>query len=34
VMENALDGVKASGKYLTKTNDEDGVAFGIQEYLK
>jgi len=33
VMENALDGVKEYGKYLTKDNDSDGVAYGISRYL-
>ena len=33
VMDNALDGVKEYGKYITKNNDEDGVAYGIKKYL-
>lgn len=30
---NAVDGVKAAAKYITKTNDEDGVAYAIREIL-
>lgn len=33
VMENALDSVKVHGKYITKTNDEDGVAFAIDKFI-
>lgn len=33
VMENALDSVKAHGKYITKSNDEDGVAFAIDKFI-
>jgi len=34
VMDNALPGVKDYAKYITKDNDHDGVAYGIQQYLK
>lgn len=34
VMENALDEIKAYGKFITQTNDENGVAFGIEKYLE
>ncbi|WP_057880818.1 Cof-type HAD-IIB family hydrolase [Companilactobacillus kimchiensis] len=33
VMDNALTGVKDYGKYITKDNDSDGVAYGIQKFL-
>jgi len=33
VMENALPEIKPYGKFITKTNDEDGVAYGIKTYL-
>lgn len=33
VMDNALEGVKEYGKYITKNNDLDGVAYGIQKFL-
>lgn len=33
VMDNALDGVKDYAKHITKDNDHDGVAFGIQKFL-
>ena len=33
VMDNALPGVKDYAKFITKDNDHDGVAFGIQKYL-
>lgn len=33
VMDNALDGVKEYGRYITLDNDNDGVAHGIQKYL-
>jgi HAD-superfamily hydrolase, subfamily IIB len=33
VMDNALPGVKGYGKYVTKDNDHDGVAYGILNYL-
>ena len=33
VMQNALEGVKEYGKHITKSNDDDGVAYGIQKYL-
>jgi len=34
VMANDLAGVKEHGKYLTRSNDEDGVAYGIDKFLK
>jgi Predicted hydrolases of the HAD superfamily len=34
VMENALPGVKKYGRYLTKDNDHDGVAYGIETFLQ
>lgn len=34
VMGNALDVIKTAGKFVTKTNDEDGVAYGIETYIK
>ncbi|CAJ1196972.1 Putative phosphatase [Companilactobacillus paralimentarius] len=33
VMDNALPGVKNYAKFVTKDNDHDGVAYGIQTYL-
>jgi len=33
VMENALPEIKQHGKFITKTNDADGVAYGIKRYL-
>ncbi|AYE37652.1 HAD family phosphatase [Companilactobacillus zhachilii] len=33
VMDNALPGVKEYAKYVTKDNDNDGVAYGILNYL-
>lgn len=33
VMENALKEIKMYGKFITKTNDADGVSFGIRKYL-
>lgn len=33
VMGNASDEVKAYGRYITKTNLEDGVSYGIETYL-
>ncbi|MGX7024949.1 HAD family hydrolase [Vagococcus hydrophili] len=33
VMENASDEVKAYGRYITKTNLEDGVGYGIETYF-
>lgn len=33
VMENALPGVKEYAKHVTKDNDKDGVAYGIEKYL-
>jgi hydroxymethylpyrimidine pyrophosphatase-like HAD family hydrolase len=32
-MENAAEEVKNKARYITKSNDEDGVACGIQKYL-
>ena len=34
VMKNAFDEVKAVARHITKTNDEDGVGYGIKKYLK
>ncbi|KRN99873.1 Cof-like hydrolase family protein [Companilactobacillus kimchiensis] len=34
VMGNALQEIKPHGKFITKTNDNDGVIFGIENYLK
>ncbi|MFH5811736.1 HAD family hydrolase [Companilactobacillus sp. FL22-1] len=34
VMDNALPGVKDYAKYITRDNDTDGVAYGIQQYLQ
>lgn len=34
VMANASDEVKAYGKYITKSNLEDGVGYGIQHFFK
>ena len=33
-MENAVDEIKAAVKYITKSNEEDGVAYAIEELLK
>ena len=33
-MENAVDEIKAVVKYITKSNEEDGVAYAIEELLK
>ncbi|GBG93872.1 haloacid dehalogenase [Ligilactobacillus salitolerans] len=33
VMGNALDVIKSAGKFVTKTNDEDGVAYGITHFI-
>lgn len=33
VMDNALKDIKVHGKFITKTNDADGVSFGIRKYL-
>jgi Cof subfamily protein (haloacid dehalogenase superfamily) len=32
-MENAMDRIKEVSKYITKSNDEDGVAYAIQKVL-
>lgn len=32
-MENAPDGVKKRAKYITKSNEEDGVAFVIEHFI-
>lgn len=34
VMDNAFDDIKAIAYKITKSNDEDGVGYGIQKYLK
>lgn len=33
VMENATDDIKIYGKYITKSNRENGVSYGIKHYL-
>ena len=33
-MENAIDSVKEHCKYITKSNDHDGIAHFINTYLK
>lgn len=33
VMGNALEVIKTAGKFITKTNDEDGVAYGIKNFI-
>jgi hypothetical protein len=33
VMGNAYDEVKGSGDFITKSNDEDGVAFAIEKFV-
>ena len=33
-MENAVDEIKVVVKYITKSNEEDGVAYAIEELLK
>ncbi len=33
VMANASDDLKKIGKVITKSNTEDGVAYGIQKYI-
>lgn len=34
VMDNALDEIKSYGKYITKSNIDNGVAYGIKHYLE
>lgn len=34
VMRNALDDIKRVAYRVTKTNDEDGVGYGIENFLK
>lgn len=34
VMDNAFDDIKAIAYKITKSNDEDGVGYGIQNFLK
>lgn len=34
VMDNAFDDIKAIAYKITKSNDEDGVGYGIQKFLK
>ncbi|WP_455491192.1 HAD family hydrolase [Granulicatella sp.] len=34
VMDNAFDDIKAIAYKITKSNDEDGVGYGIHKYLK
>lgn len=33
VMANASEEIKQLGKYITKSNEEDGVAYGIENYI-
>lgn len=33
-MENAVDGVKERADYITKSNDEDGIAYVLSQYFK
>ena len=33
-MENAVDEIKNISRYVTKSNDEDGIAYAIKKYLK
>ena len=33
VMESATDDIKIYGKYITKSNRENGVSYGIKHYL-
>ncbi len=33
VMANALPAIKAVGRLITKSNDEDGVGYGLQQIL-
>lgn len=33
VMGNALPAIQAAGKFVTKTNDEDGVAYGVTHFI-
>ena len=33
-MENAVPEVKQAAKYITKSNDENGVAYAIRELLR
>ena len=33
-MDNAFDDIKAIAYKTTKSNDEDGVGYGIQKFLK
>ena len=32
-MENAIDELKAKGDFVTKSNNEAGVAYGLEHYL-
>ena len=32
-MENGLDAVKAAARYITASNNEDGVAKAIEKYV-
>lgn len=34
VMQNALESVKSHGKFITKTNDEDGVAYALKKFIR
>lgn len=33
VMENASEEIKQLGRYITRSNEEDGVAYGIENYI-
>ena len=34
VMENALDDIKTVAYRITRSNDEDGVGYGMKAFLK
>lgn len=34
VMNNALDEIKKYAQYITKSNDEDGIAYAIKKYVR
>ena len=33
VMDNAMSEIKQYGSYITKSNDDDGVAYALEKYL-
>ena len=33
VMENGIESLKKKADYITKSNDEDGVAAGIEKFI-